>query len=67
MPGHHAGRDGATSYQLRQLDRRNWCFSRASLFDVTQFSKYLTPSLSLSSSSLSFFLHSLSTSRRLYW
>jgi hypothetical protein len=43
VPCHHAGRDGATSYQSRQLDQRDWCLSRASLFDVTQFPEYLAP------------------------
>jgi hypothetical protein len=55
MPGRHAGRDGATSYQSRQLGRHDWCLSRASLFSVTQFPEYIAPPLSLSSSSLSFF------------
>jgi hypothetical protein len=43
MPGRHAGWDGATLYQLRQLGRRDWCLSCASLFGVAQFSEYLNP------------------------
>jgi hypothetical protein len=50
MPGRHAGRDGATSYQSRQLGRHDWCLSRASLFSVTQFPEYIAPP------SFSFFL-----------
>jgi hypothetical protein len=58
VPGRHVGRDSIMSYQSRQLDQRDWCLSHDSLFGVTQFPKYPTPSLSLSSSSLSFFLRS---------
>jgi hypothetical protein len=42
-PGRHAGRDHTTLYQLRQLYRHDWCLSRVSLFDATEFPKYLTP------------------------
>jgi hypothetical protein len=45
-PGRHADRDRGTSYQSHQLNRRDWCLSRTSLFDVTQFPKYLTSLLS---------------------
>jgi hypothetical protein len=60
MPGRHAGLDGATSYQLRQLGRRDWCLSCASLFGVTQFSEYLNPLfLFLPPHFLSFYILSL--------
>jgi hypothetical protein len=65
-PDRHAGRDHTTLYQLCQLYRHDWCLSRVSLFDAIEFPKYLTPSLSFSSSSLSFFLYSLSTLRQLH-
>jgi hypothetical protein len=45
-PGRHADRDRDTSYQPYQLNRCDWCLSRISLFDVTQFLKYLTHLLS---------------------
>jgi hypothetical protein len=43
VPGRHAGRDGVTSYQLRQLGQRDWYLSHASLSIATQFHEYLAP------------------------
>jgi hypothetical protein len=63
----HADRDRATSYQSHQLDRRDRCLSRASLFGATQFTEYLTPSFSFFFFTFFFFLRSLSTSRQLHW
>jgi hypothetical protein len=55
VPDRHAGRDDTTSYQSHQLDRHDWCLSRASLFDVTQFLEYLTLSFFLFTFFLSIF------------
>jgi hypothetical protein len=41
VPGHHVGQGDATSYQSRQLDRRDWCLNRANLFDASQFPEHL--------------------------